>query len=83
MPQFMDIHTEMKGITKQQLEEAHRADAQIEKSENVHFIKAWADPATGRVFCLSEAPNREAVQRVHERAGHKANEIYEIPLSVE
>ncbi len=83
MPQYMDVHTQMKGITKQQLEEAHRADAKLEKAEKVHFIKAWADPKSGRVFCLSEAPNREAVQRVHERAGHKADEIYEVPLTVE
>ena len=83
MPHFMDVHTEMKGITQKQLEEAHLADAKIEKGENVHFIKAWADPKSGRVFCLSEAPNRDAVQRVHERAGHKATEIYEVPLSVE
>jgi hypothetical protein len=28
------------------------------------------------VFCLSEAPSAEAVQRIHERAGH----IYEVPV---
>ena len=32
------------------------------------FLKAWADPSTGKVFCLSEGPSKEAVLRVHQRA---------------
>ncbi len=83
MPQFMDVHNGMKGITREQLAEAHRKDLEFEKAENVHFIKAWADPATGKVFCLCNAPNREAAQRVHQRAGHPSDEIYEVPLSIE
>jgi hypothetical protein len=38
---------------------------------------------SGKVFCLSEGPSKEAVLRVHERAGHATSEIYEVPLSVE
>lgn len=49
----------------------------------VHFIKAWADPKSGKVFCLSEGPSKEAVRRVHELAGHAAEEIYEVPVTVE
>ncbi|MFB7332854.1 SCO4226 family nickel-binding protein [Streptomyces adustus] len=82
MPQFMDIHHGMQGITADQLDEAHKADLAIEADEQVHFERAWADPATGTVYCLSEAPSAEAVQRVHERAGHKADEIHPVPLSV-
>ncbi|MGW2821521.1 SCO4226 family nickel-binding protein [Streptomyces sp. NPDC001443] len=82
MPRFMDIHHGMQGITADQLDAAHKADLAIEGEERVHFERAWADPATGTVYCLSEAPSAEAVQRVHERAGHKADEIHEVPLSV-
>ncbi|MFG2948863.1 SCO4226 family nickel-binding protein [Streptomyces adustus] len=82
MPQFMDIHHGMQGITADQLDEAHKADLAIEADEHVHFERAWADPASGTVYCLSEAPSAEAVQRVHERAGHKADEIHAVPLSV-
>jgi hypothetical protein len=32
------------------------------------------------VFCLSEGPSAEAVQRIHERAGHPADNIYEVPV---
>ncbi|MFE2215576.1 SCO4226 family nickel-binding protein [Streptomyces canus] len=82
MAQFMDVHRGMQGITADQLMEAHQADLAIEKDERVHFEHAWADPESGLVYCLSEAPSAEAVQRVHERAGHKADEIHAVPLSV-
>jgi hypothetical protein len=32
------------------------------------------------VFCLSEGPDADAVQRVHQRAGHPADNIYEVPV---
>lgn len=83
MAMFMDIHKGMKGVTREQLEEAHREDLKHEKREGVHFIKAWADPSTGCVFCLSEGPNKDAVQRVHQKSGHPADEIYEVPVTVE
>jgi hypothetical protein len=34
------------------------------------------------VFCLSTGPSKEAVQRVHDKAGHPADEIYELPVEV-
>ncbi|MFJ5777493.1 SCO4226 family nickel-binding protein [Streptomyces sp. NPDC093094] len=82
MPRFMDVHYGMKGITADQLMAAHRADLAIEKDEQVHFERAWADPESGVVYCLSEAPSAEAVQRIHERAGHLADEVHPVPLVV-
>ena len=70
MPEFMDVHRGMVDITPEALAEAHQADLAIQGEENVDFM----------VFCLSEAPSAEAVQRIHERAGHPADEIYEVPV---
>ena len=81
MAQFMDVHTSMKGVTDEALAEAHRADLAIQDDEGVDFKQAWADPSTGHVFCLSEAPSAEAVQRIHERAGHPADQIHEITVT--
>jgi hypothetical protein len=81
MPEFMDVHTSMKGVTTEALHEAHQADLAIQDEEMVNFKQAWADPHTGHVFCLSEAPSAEAVQRIHERAGHPADEIHEITVT--
>ncbi|MFE3602739.1 SCO4226 family nickel-binding protein [Streptomyces sp. NPDC059096] len=82
MATFMDIHHGMRGITDDQLREAHNADLAVESQENVHFQHAWADPDSGDVFCLSEAPSADAVQRVHDRAGHRADEVHHIPFAV-
>lgn len=82
MATFMDVHTGMTGITPEELEAAHRADLAIEADEGVHFKQAWADPESGTVYCLSEGPTAEAVQRVHERAGHPATEIHPVPITV-
>ena len=80
MPEFMDVHKSMKGVTPEQLMEAHRADLAIQDEEGADFKHAWADPTSGMVFCLSEAPSADAVQRIHERAGHPADEIYEVSV---
>lgn len=82
MTRFMDVHHGMEGITADQLARAHQADLAIEQEENVHFEAAWADPESGTVYCLSEAPSAEAVQRIHERAGHKPDEVHPVPLQV-
>ncbi|WP_225833943.1 SCO4226 family nickel-binding protein [Streptomyces sp. NK08204] len=80
MPKFMDVHRGMNGITSDQLTQAHQADLAIEREEGVHFEHTWADPESGTVYCLSEAPSAEAVQRIHERAGHRADEVHQVPL---
>ena len=79
---FMDVHDGFFGTTQEELDAAHRADLRIEAEEGVHFERAWLDPALGKVFCLSSGPSKEAVMRVHERAGHPAAEIYELTVEV-
>lgn len=80
---FIDVHTGMKGIDQQALIHAHEQDVQLQASEGVRFLHACADPTTGKVFCLSEGPSKDAVLRVHQRAGHATHEIYEVPIEVE
>lgn len=80
MAQFMDVHRGMTGITPELLKQAHQADLDIQDSEGMDFKQAWADPSTGVVFCLSEGPNTDAVKRIHARAGHPTDEIYEVPV---
>jgi len=82
MPKFMDVHDGFVGVTQEQLAEAHQADLDIEDSEGVHFDKAWLDPQSGKVFCLSSGPSKEAVQRIHERAGHPTDQVYELQVEV-
>jgi uncharacterized protein DUF4242 len=79
---FMDVHSGFVGVTEAQLREAHERDLAIERDEGVHFERAWLDPEAGKVFCLATGPSREAVMRIHERAGHPTAEVYELPVEV-
>lgn len=63
MPQFMDVHSGFKGVSHDQLHAAHQEDLELEGSEGVHFIRAWADPESGKVFCLSSASPRVPTRR--------------------
>jgi hypothetical protein len=84
MPKFMDVHNHMDGVTPDALHAEHVKDLEGQKLEpGVRFLKAWADPKAGKVFCLSEGPSKEAVQRVHARSGHPAHEIYEVSIEEE
>jgi hypothetical protein len=74
VPEFTDIHRDMKGITPHQLLDARHADLDFQDEEGANLMKAWADPASGLVFCLSEAPNADAVKRVHQKGGHPTDE---------
>ena len=82
MAKFMDVHSGFTGVTEGQLQAAHQRDLDVEAAEGVHFERAWLDPESGVVFCLSSGPSKEAVRRVHEKAGHPADEIYELPVEV-
>ena len=82
MARFMDVHDGFVGVTHDQLAEAHNADLAIEADEGVHFETAWLDPESGKVFCLSTGPSKEAVMRIHERAGHPTEQVYEVSIEV-
>ncbi|MEE4543343.1 SCO4226 family nickel-binding protein [Streptomyces sp. V4-01] len=81
MATFMDVRHHMDAITAEQPRSAHAADLANEGREGVRVERAWAGPDSGDVFCLSQAPSADAVQRVHERAGHAADEIHPVPYS--
>jgi hypothetical protein len=72
----------MRGDTCCPAHRPSRRDLAIEAAEGVHFERAWLDPEAGKVFCLATGPSKEAVMRVHERAGHPTPEVYEIPIEV-
>ena len=80
MPEFMDVHDGFFGVSQEQVAAAHRKDLAVEASEGVHFKQWWGDPVSGKVFCLSEGPSRDAVARVHEKAGHPTDQVWEVSL---
>jgi len=82
MAKFMDVHSGFVGVTAAQLREAHDRDLAIEAGEGVHFERAWMDPELGKVFCLATGPSKEAVMRIHQRAGHPTGQVYLLTVEV-
>ena len=79
MPLFMDIHEHVDGLTAQAVADAHRRDVQTQAEYGVNYRRYWFDEGTGKVFCLVEAPNKEAAERVHREAhGLVADQIIEV-----
>jgi uncharacterized protein DUF4242 len=82
MPRFMDIHTVEPGTPAEAVAEAHQRDLALQSKYGVRYLKYWYDPATGKVFCLSDAPNREAALAVHrESHGMMPDDIFEVEES--
>ena len=83
MPLFMDIHKHVPGLTKEAVAEAHQRDLAVQAPHNVKYHQYWFNEKTGMVFCLVEAPSREAANRVHGEAhGLLADEIIEVQEGV-
>ena len=82
MSTFIDIHEGFVGVNESQFTEAHQRDLDIQAEEGVSFDQAWLDPVSGKAFCIATGPSREAVIRIHTRAGHPPTEVYEFPVSV-
>ena len=79
MPLYMDIHQKVEGATEEAVADAHAKDLEIQAKYGVYYKKYWVDESNGKIFCLIEAPNKEAAERVHREAhGLVADEIYEV-----
>jgi hypothetical protein len=66
-------------VTPEILAALHKQDLAVQDQYGVRYIKYWFDAATGRVFCLSDAPSREAALAVHQHAhGVLPDEIFEV-----
>ncbi|MEG3630653.1 SCO4226 family nickel-binding protein [Streptomyces poriticola] len=83
MTRYMDVHHDAQGVTADQLRQMHDAAVAMAQEEGVQFEHTWADPESGTVYCLSEAPSSQAVTRIHERIGGGApDEIHPVPIAV-
>jgi class 3 adenylate cyclase len=78
MPLYMDIH-DLHGATPEDIAKAHALDLKTQEKYGVNYHKYWFNESTGKVFCLCEAPNAEAANRVHlEAHGSVAEKIIEV-----
>jgi uncharacterized protein DUF4242 len=83
MPLFMDVHHKVDGLTAERVRLAHQADLAVQEKHGVRYLRYWYDEGTSKVFCLVEAPTKEAAIAVHREAhGDLADEIFEVTEGV-
>jgi hypothetical protein len=76
MPLYMDVHHHIEGLTADAVAGAHQRDLAVQGKHGVNYIRYWFDEKGGKVFCLVDAPNKEAAAAVHREAhGLVADEI--------
>ena len=79
MPTYIDIHDVHGPISPEDLAKAHAADLEVQQKYGVNYLKYWVNESCGKVFCLVDAPNPEAANRVHREAhGMVAEKIIEV-----
>ena len=79
MPLYLDVHNKVEGASTDALAQAHRKDLEVQHKYGVNYLRYWFDEGTGKVFCLVEAPSKEAAAAVHREAhGVMADDIIEV-----
>jgi hypothetical protein len=79
MPLYMDVHKNVKGMTAEDLAGAHEKDLKVQDKHGVEFLKYWFNKDEGTIFCLCNAPSKDAAIAVHEEAhGAGPDEIFEV-----
>jgi AraC-like DNA-binding protein len=78
MPIYMDVHI-VPGVKAKDVAEAHRKDLLHQEEYSCTCMTYWIDEERENIFCLIEAPDREAVEKMHNRAhGLIPNKIIEV-----
>jgi hypothetical protein len=78
MATFIDIH-DLPGVKAEDVAGAHAADVRVQGQYGVDYRHYWVDEGAGKVFCLVDAPDRDAAIRVHREAhGLEAQELHEV-----
>ena len=78
MATYLDIH-DIPGVKAGDVVGDHAADVRVQGKYNVDYKHYWVDEEAGKVFCLVEAPDRDAAARVHREAhGLVAHTLHEV-----
>ena len=79
MPLYMDVHHNLTGAKPEDVAQAHTRDLAVQEQYGVHYHTYWFNEDAGRVFCLMDAPSRDAAIAVHREAhGLLADEIIQV-----
>lgn len=78
MPIYMDVHI-VPGVKATDVAQAHQMDVLIQNEHQCKCMTYWIDEERETIFCLIEAPTKQAVSDLHGRAhGLIPNKIIEV-----
>ena len=79
MPLYMDSHKNVTDLTAEAVAGAHQKDLEVQGKHGVNYLKYWFNEAEGTVFCLVDAPSKEAAIAVHREAhGLGTDDVVEV-----
>ena len=79
MPLYLDEHEYVPNLTAEAVAGAHARDLEVQGQYGVSYLRYWFDEATGKVFCLVDAPSAQAAEDVHREAhGLLADRLTEV-----
>lgn len=82
MPIYMDVHN-VPGVKARDVAEAHLKDLRYQDQYQCNCMTYWIDELRETIFCLVEAPSKEAVEELHGKAhGLIPNKIVEVNNTV-
>ncbi len=79
MPLFMDRHDVPEMVTAENVAHIHQEDLKIQDQLQCKVLTYWFDEQRKNAFCLIEAPDAEAIRKLHAQAhGEVPNSIIEV-----
>ncbi len=79
MPIYMDRHDVSEEVTAEHVAQLHQADLKIQHKFDCKGLTYWFDGKRKTAFCLVEAPNKEAIKKMHDHAhGDVPHRIIEV-----
>jgi AraC-like DNA-binding protein len=83
MPIFMDRHDVSDTVTAENVAQIHQEDLKIQEEFGCRGLTYWFDDKRKTAFCLIEAPDARAIQKMHDKAhGQVPHSIIEVETSI-
>ena len=83
MPIFMDRHDVSEAVTAENVAQIHQEDLKIQDEFGCRGLTYWFDDKRKTAFCLIEAPDAKAIQKMHDKAhGQVPTSIIEVEPSI-
>ncbi len=74
MPKFLDSH----GLQGAEPEELKKAQNEPKDEFGVSVLNVIYSEDEDRMYCLLDAPNKDAIKKHHEKLGYKCDSILEV-----